>query len=1287
MCPTAIVSIKHQYGHYVRARALLDTGASVSIIKESLVSQLNLYRQSSECKIIGVGNNVVNQTIHKVKIVVKPITKSVPIISTTAIVLQALTSEIPPHFIRQKELLKDNHLKLADNSFGTPQEVDLILGTDILNHVFDGTKRVLSSGLAAYGTCFGHVIMGPTSRGYESSSESTSVLNYGVHVSSLEKAIERFWISEEPPMEKVHHPQHQECEELYQKSTVRSPDGKYMVRLPLLSDRPVLGDSDALAIQRFKALERKMSKNSVFAMKYKEFMEEYENMNHMSVSDFKFDSEHYFIPHHGIFKRGTDKLRVVFDGSGKTSTGVSLNQCLHSGPPLQNDITKILLNFRRHQVVFTTDIKMMFRMTWIHPDDRKYQLIYWRKDPSEPIKVYELNTNTYGLRSSPFISIRTLLQLADDWEVTHPKSKASEIIRTSIFVDDILTGSDSIKETQELKSELIQLMEGAGYELRKWSSNHEEILSDLPEDHCETPHQFDQDDKSFIKVLGVQWDPTIDVISYQVNIPSGQAGTKRNILSTIARLYDPCGYCNPVIVRFKILLQSLFIDGLDWDEPVPDHISTQWEAFTSDLSYLSSLQIPRCVALPNTTSYSLHGFGDASEMAYASCVYLRSEDRAGNVMVELVMAKSRVSPKKTRQTIPKLELSAAHLTCKLLNHVAATYENQITIDSLNAWSDSSIALTWINSKPHLLQTFEGNRVQFIQKSEREIRWRHIQSELNPADIASRGLAAKQLINCEMWWSPFWLSRPESRWPRPTVDIPDDIPGFKKTINLVTPTESWSPALLEKVSSFSKLIRITAYVLRFVKNLRLSKEKRNLSSVLSLEETRYATKLWIKIIQSESFGSELSSMKQGKSVCTSLQKLSVFLDSEGIIRVGGRLKRSNLSYGARHPYLLPKDNRFVQLLIEHYHRSYCHAATTALIAILRRDYWITSVRRQVSHVIRKCHVCFRFRPSIQPPFMADLPADRVTAAPPFSGTATDFAGPFLVKSSLLRNAKSLKAYLCVFVCLATKAVHLEVVSSLSVEGFIAAFTRFVSRRGLPNIIRSDRGSNFVGANNYLKEVNQFLIDHESIFKEEFRRQNIHWKFNPPASPHMGGIFEAAVKSAKNLLRREIGETILTFEELSTIFSKIEAILNSRPLVPMSEDPNDLEVLTPGHFLIGQPLVALPETSWKDTKISRLSRFQVIQKMYQNIWFRWHSEYLSSLQVRNKWYSHSDNIKINDLVLIIDENTPPLQWRRGRVTEVYSGKDSVIRSVKLKTQYGDLVRPVIKLCKLPISENDI
>lgn len=289
-------------------------------------------------------------------------------------------------------------------------------------------------------------------------------------------------------------------------------------------------------------------------------------------------------------------------------------------------------------------------------------------------------------------------------------------------------------------------MKSAGYELKKWSSNCKELLEDLPQDHWEQPRQFDNEDKSFIKVLGIQWNPVSDSFSYEINIPMGEVVTKRQIHSTIARLYDPCGYCTPVIFRFKVFLQSLFMDGIGWDEPISSQLNHKWNELISDMNHLSQLQIPRCVSLPEAVSYSLHGFGDASELGYGACIYLRTVDSSRNIMVHLVMAKSKVAPKKTTQTIPKLELSAAHLVYKLLNDA---YEDSIQLDSINAWSDSTIVLSWLNSKPHMLQTFECNRVQEIQNSKRHMTWKHIRSELNPGDVVSRGMSsAKDILNSE-----------------------------------------------------------------------------------------------------------------------------------------------------------------------------------------------------------------------------------------------------------------------------------------------------------------------------------------------------------------------------------------------------------------------------------------------------------------------------------------------------------------------------------------------------------
>lgn len=326
------------------------------------------------------------------------------------------------------------------------------------------------------------------------------------------------------------------------------------------------------------------------------------------------------------------------------------------------------------------------------------------------------------------------------------------------------------------------------------------------------------------------------------------------------------------------------------------------------------------------------------------------------------------------------------------------------------------------------------------------------------------------------------------------------------------------------------------------------------------------------------------------------------------------------------------------------------------------------------------VCFKNRPQPLQQKMGDLPVTRVSPVRPFYVCGTDFAGPFLVRDGKLRNRVIIKSYMCIFICFTTKAVHIEIVSDLTSDSFLNCFKRFISRRGLCKKIYSDNGKNYVGAHNQIKD---FLIslNKDESFHSFCSQNNTSWHFIPAMSPHQGGLWEAAIKSAKYHATRIIGNQNLTFEELGTIFAQIEAVLNSRPLTELSSEPNDLNPLTPGHFLIGSPLTMLPESDVREFPDNRLRRYQLLTKMFQHFWTRWKTDYIHSLQQRTKWKSTASNLKIGTLVMLKDDHTPPLFWKLGRVVELHPGEDNLVHVVSVKTNNGVFKRTVQKLCPLP------
>lgn len=477
----------------------------------------------------------------------------------------------------------------------------------------------------------------------------------------------------------------------------------------------------------------------------------------------------------------------------------------------------------------------------------------------------------------------------------------------------------------------------------------------------------------------------------------------------------------------------------------------------------------------------------------------------------------------------------------------------------------------------------------------------------------------------------------------------------------------------RVSSWLMLLRIVVLIYRFIKKL-------HRANCFNADDINYAELQILKSLQYFYFQDVLKCLKSNDSCSRAIQRLVPFVDADGLIRVGGRLRNADLSYDQQHPILLPRKDRIVELIITHYHRRHCHAGPLTLMSILRQKYWILSCRNIVRSVIHKCNYCFKSKPKPTFPLMGDLPACRVNEAKPFIHTAVDYAGPISIIPYRKRGVRSIKAYLCIFVCMVVRAVHVELTTDLSTNSFLSAFKRFLARRGTVLFMYSDNGRNFVGAKNALTDLLNSDEYNKSI-SDELSANRIHWKFNPPRSPHFGGNYEIYVKAFKSHLHKTIGSQLLTYEEMLTVLTQIECVINSRPITLLSEDPSEPTALSASHFLMTAPLKHLPACTVPDEPGHLLKRYALLDQMVQSFSKRWKLEYLHLLQSRGKWNTPSNPITIGSIVLIITDNIPPLSWPLGVVVATHVGGDGICRVASVKTATGVYQRPVVRLCILP------
>lgn len=1294
---TAITNV--QIGcEMTKCRALCDSGSHLNLITKNCAKRIGARPVPCNQLVRGIGNMAGVRLNKKVILSIYPWFNEQITFTIDFLIIAELPMQVP-----YREICGINvpsHITLADPNFRIPGNIDLLLGADVWSRIIGSKIYTLEHGAIIQETKFGFIVLG---RCEIAESNFAALSSFHVteqmeqpstgSLNELEDILKRFWEIEEMQVKRERSKEEQMVEELFVQTHYRNEFGRYVVRIPIKPGCERLANTREIARKRFLWMEQRLQRDPELCEKYVEFMRDYERLGHMQIatSEPENDAMMYHIPHHCILK----KFRVVFDTSAKSKLGKSFNQMQMIGEKLQYDLADTIVRFRRNKVAISADIKKMFRQVCIHPEQWDSQRIFWRENPNDPLLEYWLTVVTYGMASSMHSAVRAMMQCAKVYEHMFPQ--AAQIVLKDFYADDCFSGADDIEEARILCRELDLLLQMGGFQLCQWKSNYKEIVHLM---HSADEPIVELSEEPDAKVLGLRWITATDELTFRViQTEMSVHPTKRAVLSEIGKLYDPNGFLSPIIIVAKIMMQDLWRLKVDWDDQIPNQVLHRWCEFHKSLSQLQNVKIPRWFGTSKKSMVQLHGFADASIKAYGAVLYVRLVDESGNCRCQLMASKSRVAPVKY-VSIPRLELAAAELLGRLLRKVIDVCEYGDIRYFL--WTDSTVVLHWLRKVPNELKVFVANRVNSIQTRTDVSAWAHVISEQNAADLLSRGMDMRNFIRSELWFNgPKWLMQPQVNWPKSKLDLSSieykdfdaeckvmDINCFSLSSTLGA-NGAGHQSLIFRRSEWGKVMRITAYAFRFIQNSRTKiKSKRIHGRAPKIIEIEQSIMYWVKIAQAEFYSKEIQSLKENKAFPdkSKIADLHPRLVND-VLRVGGRLSQANCAYEQKHPIIIPQRSRLCWLLMNKAHKDTLHGGGQLMMRFIREEFWVPRLRAELRMFVSRCVKCFRMMQKTQEQLMGNLPADRVRECAAFYKTGVDYAGPYNIRARPGRPTRASaevmeKGYVAVFVCLVTRAVHLEAVTGASSEAFISAFSGFAARRGHCAHLYSDNGTNFTGADVEMQKAIATWSKSETL--DFIQSKGTEWHFITPAAPFQGGLWEAAVKTMKHHLRRVMGIQKFSYEVLSTLLAEIEACMNSRPICAMSDDPMDQIALTPGHFLIGGPIRLPIPVQRNEPPKSHLNLWHHMQHSIQDFWKQWSNDYLHTLQQRKKWRAVQKNVQIGQLAIVKAENFPPTHWALGRITKVHTGKDGLVRSVSIMIGRSELDRPVQKLCILPMDD---
>ncbi|XP_046347391.2 uncharacterized protein LOC124128018 [Haliotis rufescens] len=1124
----------------------------------------------------------------------------------------------------------------------------------------------------------------------ESGPENTKcMLIHSTNNSDLVESIERLWQIDTLPFTEKHvtrSKQDKQAIETLESETIRMDvDGVSHYATPLLrtQDGTCFKTDQQMVMPTLRRTERRLRDrpdlSRIHNDKIKKLVEA-GYVKKLTKEEVEKAEESWYFPHHIVEHNG--KFRLVFNCSFEHN-GQILNKHLLPGPTVGSSLLGVFLRFRQHAVAISGDIKAMFHQVRLLSRDKPLLRFIWRNmEHDRPPDVYEWQVLPFGTTCSPCCASYALWKHVSDHKAGNEEVLKS--VEESFYVDNCLHSLPTATEAKELVRKMRDLLAQGGFNIRQWTSNIPSVVADLPSDarseNTELWLTFGQGD-SLEPALGLHWNCESDELTYKHRTIEYEKLTMRVIYRILASQYDPIGYLAPFLARAKIIVQDLWKSKRNWNDPIEKgDICERWLTWEKELEEIPMVTLPRCYTPHGVDSGSadrqLHIFCDASERVYGSVAYLRTTDEGANIYVSFLMARSKVSPKK-QLSMPRLELCAALTGAQLADVLCK--ELTLPIQKVILWSDSTTVLGWLKSESCRYKVFVGTRVSEIQNLTDVQNWRYVDTQRNPADDITRGKLLRELSKESRWKDgPDFMHQTPDHWPVTPVTIDSDNTEIKKsvmcgTIVVNTPQlpdaeqyTSWDVFVADVKESFDGAA--------FLEN----------AQPLTAERFEQIENHLYQLVQIESFPQEFTALKSGKRLPpdSRLLQLDPIYDAESdLIRVGGRLQRAeSLNTGIKHPILLDPQHVITKLIIRDQDEKLLHYGQERILAEIRRRFWILRGREAIRRHQRQCSTCQKWRSNPRSQKMSDLPPPRLRLfKPPFFSTGVDCFGPMHVKV----GRRSEKRWGLIFKCMTTRAVHLDILRSMDSDAFLMAFRRFASLRGKPYELISDQGSNFRGAKTELQEA---LASMEPDLAEQLARHKVRFVFNPPHAPHFGGVWEREIKSVKYGLRVALGDQTVTEPVLRTILAEVAGILNSKPLAYISSDVRDVDPVTPNILLIGRHDASLPQVVYPADELLSRRRWRHSQVLADHFWVHFVKYYLPDMQLRTKWQKERQNLKMNDVVMIVDPQLLRAQWPVGRVTKTYPGTDGCVRTATVSVKDKEYTRPITRLIPLPECADD-